>query len=155
MPDPKRDSHDDPSAEAVRRAEPEQASGTAPSEPKPPEQATRARRKRRHKRASRDSGASEWQSLDAQGRERPGFLATFPDDPELSELSRAFEAGDYAHVRAHAPQLAAKTSDDAVRRAALELAERIRPDPLIKYLLLISVLLLLYLVVHAYANHGH
>jgi hypothetical protein len=91
--------------------------------------------------------------LDANGRERPSFLLAFPDHPELAQLSQAFEAGDYAYVRERAPDVARRADDDEVRRAALELAERIKPDPLIKYLLLLSLGLLLYLVIHAYASH--
>ena len=68
-------------------------------------------------------------------------------------LSQAFEAGDYAYVREHAPDVARRADDDEVRRAALELAERIKPDPLLKYLLLLSVGLLFYLVIHAYTSH--
>ena len=91
--------------------------------------------------------------LDANGRERPSFLLAFPDHPELAQLSQAFEAGDYAYVREHAPDVARRADDDEVRRAALELAERIKPDPLIKYLLLLSFALLSYLVIHAYTSH--
>ena len=111
-------------------------------------------RERKPKRKRKRSGI-ERPALDEAGRERPAFLATFPSDPELAELSRAFEAGNYAYVREHASSLAERTEDPAVRSAALELSERIKPDPLMKYLLLISVLLLIYLIFHAYTNHGH
>ena len=115
------------------------ADSSAPATDKP--------RKRRRK------AKGEAIPLDENGRERPSFLLAFPDDPELTQLSQAFEAGDYAYVREHAPDLARRSNDDEVRRAALELAERIKPDPLIKYLLLLSLGLLLYLVIHAYTSH--
>ena len=111
------------------------------------------RRVQPRSRAKRER-APEAQELDANGRERPRFLLGFPDDPELAKLCRAFEAGNYAYVREHAPEVAERAGDDEVRRAALELAERIKPDPLIKYLLAISIALLAYLVIHAYATHG-
>jgi hypothetical protein len=120
----------------------------------PDPKSSAAPRDRKRKRKRKRSG-SEGPALDAQGRERPAFLATFPDDPELAELSRAFEVGNYAYVRQHAPRLAERTDDPAVRSAALELSERIKPDPLMKYLLLVSVLLLVYLIFNAYTSHGH
>jgi hypothetical protein len=104
---------------------------------------------RKRKRKAQDDAIV----LDANGRERPSFLLAFPEHPELAQLSRAFETGDYAYVREHAPDVARRADDDDVRRAALELAERIKPDPLIKYLLLLSLGLLLYLVIHAYTSH--
>lgn len=112
--------------------------------------------KAKKKRRARPKGAEEaLTQLDANGRERPRFLLAFPDHPELAQLARAFEAGNYAYVREHAPDVAARAEDDEVRRAALELADRIKPDPLIKYLLVLSVALLVYLVIHAYGSHGH
>jgi len=116
--------------------------------PKPP---LKAKAKKRRRRAGPDG---EPANLDENGRERPRFLAAFPEHPELAKLSQAFEAGNYAYVRQHAPEVAERAEDDEVRNAALELAERIKPDPLIKYLLLLSVGLLVYLVMHAYGNHA-
>ena len=112
----------------------------------------KAKTKKRRRRRSAPDG--EPADLDENGRERPRFLASFPEHPELAKLSQAFEAGNYAYVRQHAPEVAERADDDEVRRAALELAERIKPDPLIKYLLLLSVGLLVYLVMHAYGNHA-
>lgn len=88
--------------------------------------------------------------LDAQGRERPQFLLGFPDNPELLRLVRAFEAGNYALVRAEAPALAERAESRAVRDAALELRRRIEPDPLAKYLLALTAVLLLSLAYWAY-----
>ena len=111
----------------------------------------KAKTKKRRRRAEPDSEPVE---LDENGRERPRFLLAFPEHPELAKLSRAFEAGNYAYVREHALDVAERAEDDEVRSAALELAERIKPDPLIKYLLLLSAALLVYLVIHVYGNHA-
>jgi hypothetical protein len=88
--------------------------------------------------------------LDANGRERPRFLLAFPQDPDLQRLSAAFEAGNYALVRAEAEALAERTQSTAVRDAALELRRRIEPDPLAKYLLALTAALLLSLAYFAY-----
>lgn len=116
-----------------------------PDEGTPPE---RPRKKKRKKKRS----AAEAPLLDAAGRERPRFLLRFPADPELDRLAKAFEAGDYQAVREGAPALADKTQDERIRDAAFELERRVRPDPLIKYLLLASVVLLAFLVLHAYSR---
>jgi hypothetical protein len=91
----------------------------------------------------------------ADGMDRPEFVLDFPEDPELERLIAAFEAGNYALVRTDAPRLAASTESPAVRDAALELRRRIEPDPLAKYLLAISVLLLVFLTVWAYGVSVH
>jgi hypothetical protein len=90
--------------------------------------------------------------LDARGRERPRFLLAFPEHPDLARLAAAFEAGNYALVRAEAEPLAERTENPAVRDAALELRRRIEPDPLVKYLLALTAALLLFLTYFAY-NH--
>ena len=126
-------------------------SGEGEAEQAVPKAPAKVKTKKRRRSAGRDG---EPANLDENGRERPRFLAAFPEHPELAKLSQAFEAGNYAYVRQHAPEVAERADDDEVRRAALELAERIKPDPLIKYLLLLSVGLLMYLVMHAYGNHA-
>ena len=88
--------------------------------------------------------------LDATGRERPRFLLGFPQHPDLARLSAAFEAGNYALVRAEAEALAERAENRAVRDAALELRRRIDPDPLAKYLLALAAALLLFLAYFAY-----
>lgn len=97
----------------------------------------------------------KWRELDADGRERPRFLRGFPREPELDELVRAFEAGNFHLVRERAPKLARDATDPRVRRAANELSDRIKPDPLLKYLLLLSVLLLVYLTLFVYFGKSH
>jgi hypothetical protein len=118
-----------------------------------------ARKKKRKKKRKlavdeAESRSVERDPLDADGRERPRFLLQFPDDPELQRLVRAFESGDFATVRADASALAEKSEDAAVRDAALELRRRIDPDPLIKYILLASTVLLGFLVLYVY-THRH
>jgi len=93
-------------------------------------------------------------SLNAEGRERPGFLLEFPDDPELQRLVQAFEAGNYEAVRSGAPRLAQTTQDAAVRGAARELRRRIDPDPLMKYLLWVAIALFVFVVWFSYQNHS-
>jgi hypothetical protein len=88
--------------------------------------------------------------LDASGRERPRFLLGFPQHPDLMRLTAAFEAGNYARVRAEAEALAERAESPAVRDAALELRRRIDPDPLAKYLLALTAALLLFLAYFAY-----
>lgn len=105
--------------------------------------------------AETDRAASTAKSprLDEDGRERPEFLAAFPADPELDELRRAFEAGNFALIRSKAQTLADKTADPAVRAAAMELRQRIDPDPLVVQLLAIALGLLAFLVGWAYVAH--
>ncbi len=90
----------------------------------------------------------------ALGEERPAFLLEFPSDPELERLIEAFEAGDFARVRLGAPELARRTTDEAVRRAALELRQRIDPDPLLVVMLCFALSLLVFLVAWIYTTRG-
>lgn len=129
-------SGDDPPAEAA----------APPPEPPP-------RRKKKRKKRKGSPGAAR-EPLDAQGRDRPAFVLDFPADPELDRLVAAFEAGNYAVVRNGALDLAERTPDPAVRDAALELRRRIDPDPLMKYMLLVAIVLLGFLTSWAYA-HPH
>ena len=92
--------------------------------------------------------------LNADGRERPGFLLAFPDDPELQRLVCDFEAGNYEAVRLGAPKLAAATEDPVVRGAARELRRRIDPDPLMKHLLWVAIALFVFVVWYTYQNHA-
>jgi hypothetical protein len=115
------------------------------------------RKRKRKKRAPDAAGAPPEPAppaLTADGRERPIFVLGFPRDPELDRLVRAFELGNYAHVREHAPQLAERGATDEIRAAARELARRIEPDPLIKILLALSIALLVALAFWAYKTHG-
>jgi hypothetical protein len=120
----------------------------------------------RHEEAPDDEGTDEnveapegrrprREPLDADGMARPRFLLDFPEDPELERLIAAFESGNYAFVREHAPRLAERAADPAVRDAARELRRRIEPDPLARYLLVASILLLVFLVTWTYLGHDH
>jgi hypothetical protein len=95
------------------------------------------------------------EQLTADGRERPRFLMEFPADLELQRLVRAFEAGNYEAVRQGASKLAEVTPDPIVREAALELRRRIDPDPLMKYLLAVSLMLFVFVVWYTYQGQSH
>jgi|SRR5580658_3588193 hypothetical protein len=69
---------------------------------------------------------------------RPSFARSFPHDRELDALVEAFERGDYACVRAGAPNLVLESGDEEVRRAARTLLERTKPDGLAVALLAIA-----------------
>lgn len=100
---------------------------------------------------------SETATPDPAQREplRARFLADLPDDPELRRLGEAFERGNYALVREEGRRLVASATDEAVRKAAEDLLRRLEPDPLMKYLLALSVLLLVVVTAFVYASQGH
>ena len=85
----------------------------------------------------------------------PPFLKDRPADPALEALVQAYLAGDFAHVRKEAPALAKNADDVRIRHLARELRRRIDPDPLMKYLLAISISLLVFLVAYFYAFDPH
>ncbi len=131
--------------------------GAAPSEAA--SAPVRKKKKKRKKKAGTAPDTAEAKKegpeYDVSGAERAAFLAWFPEDPELDQLVRAYEVGNYAYVREHAGKLAEKSEDDKVRSAARELLARIEPDPLMKFLLLGAVALLVFLTLFAYRSHGH
>jgi hypothetical protein len=102
--------------------------------------------------APETKGPSRRPRLNALGEERPAFLLDFPHDPELETLIAAFEHGNFHKVRKEAPELAQKTSDPEVRRAALELRRRIDPDRLLVTLLILSFVLFGFLVTWVYTK---
>lgn len=123
---------------------PDDTGAAAPAPPK---------KKRKKKRRPRDSSARPPRpEVNERGLYRPLFVQSFPADPELDQLVRAFENGNYAQVRREAPALAARTADPTVREAALELRRRIDPDPLLKYLLALAVALLVFLTIYFYSK---
>lgn len=87
----------------------------------------------------------------------PGFAGAFPRHPELDALVVAYARGDYATVRAKAPDLA-KSDDADVARAAKVLRERVEADPGAKLLFLFTAVLLAFLTVwwvgHDGPEHG-
>jgi hypothetical protein len=128
--------------EADTAAEPVAAADDTPAPPT----AAAADEPKTSVQPSDDDGAA----LDASGRERPRFLLGFPQHPDLSRLTAAFEAGNYALVRDEAEAVAERAESPAVRDAALELRRRIEPDPLAKYMLALTAALLLFLAYFAY-----
>lgn len=73
---------------------------------------------------------------------RPPFAADFPRSPELDALVDAFVQGNYARVRSDATRLLASDADESIKRAARQLVDRTRPDPLALLLLGLTALLL-------------
>lgn len=131
---------------AAAAAEPEAAAAAEPDATQPASAAAEP------KTSVQRSGDGDGAALDASGRERPRFLLAFPDHPDIKRLTAAFEAGNYALVRAEAEAVAERAESPEVRDAALELQRRIEPDPLAKYLLALTAALLLFLTYFAY-NH--
>ena len=99
-----------------------------------------------------EDAAGQRPSRNALGEDRPRFLLDFPEDPELEALIAAFEAGNFARVRREAPELAKRSTHEAVRQAALELRRRTDPDPLLIVLLLLCLGLFGFLVIWVYAR---
>jgi hypothetical protein len=128
-------------------------SGALPSEAPAPEAASDDAPVKRKKKKKKKPVAAPKEELDAEGRERPAFVLAFPSDPALDHAVKAFELGDYASVRAEATKLLEHPNHD-VRAAAGELLARIEPDPLVKILLAMAVLLLFAVTFWAYRSHG-
>jgi hypothetical protein len=100
-------------------------------------------------KAATDATAPE-PTLDADGRERPRFVLSFPDDAELQALVRLFERGDFHALSVEAPKLAQRTADPSVRAACEELLRRTRPDETVKLLLALALAFFAFLVVWTY-----
>jgi hypothetical protein len=135
-------------------------SAAAPADEKPPEPSDAAGAgsadappKKKKKKKKRADDAPQRSELDAEGRERPTFVLTFPEDPALDHCVKAFELGDYSTVRTEAQKLA-EHENPAVRAAAGELLRRIEPDPLVKVLLAMAVVLFFVVTFWAYRTHG-
>jgi hypothetical protein len=84
----------------------------------------------------------------------PAFAREFPREPALDALVAAFAAGDYAAVRAGAPELASTTADADVKRAALLLRARIEPDRTARVFFGLAAGLLVFLTVWWVAHDG-
>jgi hypothetical protein len=93
-------------------------------------------------------------STDAASDGRSPFAADFPRDPALDALLSAFEAGNFARVREEAPRLVASASDPSIVRAAREILARTRPDPLARWVLVITGALLVALTAWWIAHDG-
>jgi hypothetical protein len=84
----------------------------------------------------------------------PAFARDFPREPALDALVAAFAAGDYATVRAGAPELAATTEYAEVKRAALLLRARTEPDPTARVFFGLTAGLLVFLTVWWVTHDG-
>lgn len=90
--------------------------------------------------------------LDPQGRERPRFIFSYPDDPELAKLTVAFERGDFRSVGSGAKALIGATQNPEVKAAAEDLLLRIQPDPLVLRFWVIAVVVFMFLVTWSYCQ---
>lgn len=90
--------------------------------------------------------------LDQEGRERPRFIFSYPDDPELAKLTAAFERGDFRSVGIGAKELANTAADPDVKAAARDLLLRIQPDPLVRWFWFIAVVVFTFLLVWSYSQ---
>jgi hypothetical protein len=86
---------------------------------------------------------------------RPEFLADYPDAPELRPLISAFVAGNYRKLRELASALEVPGTDPEVLGCARELVARTEADPTAKWLLVLSLAFLSFLVLWVYFIHGH
>ena len=91
--------------------------------------------------------------LDPDGRRRPDFLLSFPDNEELAAVCRQFEVGDFRGVKIAALRLKEQRSDPEIRDAADELLLRIQADPTVKFMLAASILLFIFLCLWSYGGH--
>lgn len=84
----------------------------------------------------------------------PSFARKFPRDEKLDALVIAFAMGDFKRVNDEAPALAKSTEDEAVKRAALFLVERTRPDPAAKVFFGLTAALLVFLTIWWVTHDG-
>ncbi len=144
---------DDAASQDAAAPEAAPADEAAPAEVDAPKKRRRKKQKKLGDAAESEPQILERPRLDAKGIERPAFLLRFPEDPELEPVIAAFEAGNYAHVRAAAQKLSEQGRTPELRRAADELLRRIDPDPLMKVFLAVAIALLLVVVAYGYMGH--
>lgn len=101
-------------------------------------------RRAKGKRAKRSDQQGRKRAKAPEG-DRPAFAARYPRHPELDRLVDAFEAGNFAAVRAGTPSLMAGADYEAVRDAARDLRRRIDADPTSMFLWALGVTLLVFL----------
>lgn len=109
------------------------AAEAAPSKKKPKDDEG-PRKKRKKKKAKAREGV-------------PLFAQRYPQDAALDALLVTFERGDYLAVREGAQKLIASNPKPAVRQAAEDLLRRLDPDPLARYLVGASVMLLVFFTI--------
>jgi hypothetical protein len=87
-----------------------------------------------------------------------GPSATTPSVSRATHLQlvqRAFDRGNYREVRRLVAKMREREPSAADTQAAVDLLHRTQPDPLVKYLLLLSALLLLAVTVFSYRHAVH
>jgi hypothetical protein len=88
----------------------------------------------------------------AEPETKARFLSDAEKAPELARALAAFHAGNYALVRIETARVLAEAQDESVKSLALELQRRTQPDPLLRYLLVVSFVLLAIVTVFAYVH---
>lgn len=82
---------------------------------------------------------------------KPAFLSTLPATPEIDELARLFEQGNYAALRKRAKELS-PAAEPRVQAGIDELVLRTRPEPLLLWIFGLSFVLLVLVTAFAYGN---
>ena len=84
----------------------------------------------------------------------PTFAVSFPRDPDLDRVVRAFTLGNFAQVRAEVPSIVSGTASDEVKAAARQLLARTSPDSLAVLLVGMGTALLVGLAGWYFAHAG-
>ncbi len=84
----------------------------------------------------------------------PSFARDYPQNEELTRLVQAFQRGDFAEVREHAPKLAKDSEEEEVRAAAIDLRRRLDPHAAAAILWGLGVALLVLLFGY-YVGNSH
>ncbi|MFO7181125.1 MAG: hypothetical protein DIU78_020665 [Pseudomonadota bacterium] len=149
------DGPDDPSREpaTIEERPPRDEGPSAESAGAAAASEERGKKRRRRKKAEESAAAPVFErpAITEHGWERPRFLRRFPNDPELEPLIRAYELGRYAELRKAAPRVMESSASPEVRRAAEELLRRTEPDPLVKFFLAMTLVLVIAIVIYAYS----
>lgn len=74
----------------------------------------------------------------------PLFAQKYPRDDALDALLVLFDRGNYAAVREGAERILTSKAKSPVKQATEDLLRRLEPDPLARYMLIASMLLLLF-----------
>lgn len=91
---------------------------------------------------------------DPRGWGFPSFARDFPEDDALDAIVALYAAGDYRAVAERGQKLADETEDEAVKKAALLLVERTRPDPASRIVFLLTAALLALLAIWWVTHDG-
>lgn len=84
----------------------------------------------------------------------PRFASEYPSDPELLDLARAYERGDFRGVRTEGAKLLQKSPSPEVAAAVNDLISRTAPDRLSIAILAMTALLLTALAAYWMLHDG-